>query len=654
MLNSDRILKYCKSIPKNVPKYIDRISAFDFVVHMYIRKKTIKNKSNGKLYVYYQLVETVRTTKGSRVRILSHLGTIQMTDSERKIISTLVDRKARGLSNSVKFSDKIEQLAEQVYIKYLLSKGQKPADSKTEEAERQIIPERSITFTRNCLEIGFHRSAGAELVGLKFWDSLKLDKVFQGCSFSDKEIELSKIAVLGRLISPGSECHIARWYNNQSSLSEHLRVFKDKVSKDSLYRIGDKLLESKQMIERLIRPRLKQLHSLVDTVYLYDLTNTYFESSKLNSKLCKRAKSKEKRDDCPLVTLALVVDQEGFPVLSKIYKGNQSEPKTLKEILVELYAGYDDLMDKMANPSIIMDRGIATKENIQYLKEYGYSYFVVERRDSVKDFKEEFSDLEDFEKHSVSGGNYVYLMKYDDAKTAKILVYSTGKSEKENQIMSKRESRFLEDAQKLILSNQKGNVKDPDKILVRIGRLKEKHSPIASKYNFKLERDISNHQQVTQIKLVLTDNAPTKSELPGCYVIETDVTDLTAKQIWDFYTKLTEVEDAFKALKSELGTRPVHHQRDDRVESHLFISVLAYSILKSITYTLEKKGCNKSWTSIKTILSTHMRSSIFISDIKGHRHHFRQTSFPENETKELFRLMKIRITKNHVQHKLHL
>jgi transposase len=623
---------------------------------MYIRKKTMRSKSKGKLYVYYQLVETARTPDGPRVRIISHLGVLDITDPERKLLSDLVDRKARGLSNSVRFSEKIEQLAEQIYLKYLLSRTLQDKESQNEvKVERQaIIPEGSISFTRNCIEIGYHRTAGAEFVGLRFWELLKLDNVLRDCSFSDKEIELSKIAILGRLISPGSECHITRWYNKQSSLSEHLKVLQDKVSKDSLYRIGDKLLKNKKMIESLVRPCLKRLHSLIDVVYLYDLTNTYFEGNKAKSKLCKRAKSKEKRDDCPLVTLALVVDQEGFPVLSRIYKGNQSEPKTLKEILVELYAGNDDLIDKIAKPSIIMDRGIATKENIRYLRDHHYSYFVVERRNSVKDFSEEFSDLSAFEEHSVSGENSIYLKRYADEKTAKVLVYSTGKSVKETQIMSNRETRFLDEAQQLILSNQKGNIKDSDKILVRIGRLKEKHSAIACKFHFQLERDVSNHQLVKQIKLNPSDNAPTKSEFPGCYVIETDVLSLNAKQIWDFYTNLTEVEAAFKSLKSELGTRPIHHQRDGRVESHLFISVLAYSILKSITYTLRKKGYSKTWTSIKLILSTHMRSSILISDIKGHRHHIRQTSFPEAETKEIFNMLNVRITKNQVKHKLHL
>ncbi|MDP3114175.1 MAG: IS1634 family transposase, partial [Candidatus Cloacimonadaceae bacterium] len=221
---------------------------------------------------------------------------------------------------------------------------------------------------RESMDFSYYRSVGAELLTLHFWKTLKLDQILQECSFSEKEIELAKIVILGRLLSPGSERQTLKWFNEESSLSEFLRIVKPGLKKDVLYRIADRILEQKPGIERRLRDNLKSLHSLIDQVYLYDLTNTYFESSKRNSEICKRGKSKEKRDDCPLVTLALVVDQNGFPVYSRIYSGNQSEPKTLKDILHEIYDDKEDLLDRLARPSVIMDRGIATKENLAYLR----------------------------------------------------------------------------------------------------------------------------------------------------------------------------------------------------------------------------------------------------------------------------------------------
>lgn len=596
-------------------------------------------KSTGRTYNYYQLLESRNTKKGPRNSVVLHIGTLNITDTEQKILSNLVDRKIKGLSNIVRFSDKLEQLAEQIYFKYLRKMKNSTPDSTPNSTQD------SISITRESIEIGYHRSVGIELLASHYWKALKFDRIFKSCSFTDKEIELSKIAILGRLISPGSECHTTRWFNKQSSLSEFLLTIKEEINKDVLYRIGDKLLCNKDLIEPLLRKNLKKVHSLVDRVYLYDLTNTYFEGSKRNSELCKRGKCK-KRTNNPLVTLALVVDQDGFPVLSRIYKGNQSEPKTLKDILNELYSEYDNLIDKVIAPSIVMDRGIATAENIEYLKAHNYSYFVVERRDTVKDFGDYFSDMSSFEEYGTTQNDRIYLKKVIEGEIARVLVYSTGKQQKEKGIIGKKEERFLEEAERLISGNQKGYIKDSDKIMIRIGRLMEKYSQIAGKYNFQMTKDKKEPQKVTEIKLMLSGNNPTKSEYPGCYVIITDNKDLRAKDIWDFYMKLSEVEASFRALKSELGTRPIYHKRDDRVESHLFLSVLAYSILKSITYTLGKKDYHISWTGIKEILQTHMRSTIQLIDTEGYKHNIRQNSTPEVEAAGIYKQLNIKVHKN--------
>ncbi len=175
--------------------------------------------------------------------------------------------------------------------------------------------------------------------------------------------------------------------------------------------------------------------------------------------------------------------------MSRIYKGNQSEPKTLQDILSELYNDYDNLIDKLIIPSIVMDKGIATAENIAYLRENSYSYFVIEHRDALKDYGEHFSDMGDFEEYRVTQNNRIYLKKLVEADVVRVLVYSTGKEEKEKGMMGEKEERFLEEVKKLISSNQKGYIKDADKIMLRIGRFTEKHSPISFKYKLLISRD---------------------------------------------------------------------------------------------------------------------------------------------------------------------
>jgi transposase len=244
-----------------------------------------------------------------------------------------------------------------------------------------------------------------------FWNKLDYDGILKKCGLNSKEIDLVKVLIFGRLISPGSERHTINWFFNQSSLLETLSTDLSKTGMDAFYNIGDILYAQKDKIERLLRENTKQLFPYSDTVILYDLTNTYFEGRQLNSKLCKRGKSKEKRTDCPLVTLALVVDQHGFPVICKIYKGNQSEPLTLKEILNKLYEPSNNIFDIIEKPSIAMDRGIATKDNVSYLKENNYSYFIIERREVSKLYKEEFSDIKETGIAYETKPNRQYILK---------------------------------------------------------------------------------------------------------------------------------------------------------------------------------------------------------------------------------------------------
>lgn len=617
-----------------------------FYVLMFIRRKTVTSKRTGSINHYYQLVESINTDKGPRLNVLLHIGPLDISEEERKILSMLIDHQVKGLPRQGRFSDKIEQLAEQIYFKYMRALGKTPLPTSPEETAGEL------RVLKESMEIGFFRSVGAELLALHYWRALKFNRILWDCGFCKRQIELAQVAILGRLLSPGSECHTTRWFNQQSSLREFCTELRDDISKDSLYRIGDQILEYKSEIETKLRSNLKQLHSLVDRVYLYDLTNTYFEGNKLNSKLCKRGKSKEKRNDCPLVTLALVVDQDGFPVFSRIYAGNQSEPKTLKEVMEEVRDHQEDLIDRLAYPMVVMDRGIATKENIAWLSEEGYTYFVIERRNAVNDFRKEFSNLEGFTESQDKKKGKLYLKKATDNNLTRILVYSEAKALKERGMVSLRERKFLTEAEHLISINKSRYLLDAQKILIRIGRLKERYGAIAGRYDFCLYRDNDNPQQVNHIELVDLNRKSTKAEFPGCYVIETNSVGLSSEEIWGFYMKLNEVESAFRCLKTDLGTRPIHHQNDTRVEAHLFYSVLAYSILKSILKKLADQDIHMSWTRIKQILSTHMRATIMYTDPEGYRIHIRQTGQPEDAAKKLFSLLKVKVSKNQIIRKV--
>jgi len=613
---------------------------------MYVRNNKMVDKKSGKSYLYYKVVETVQTEKGPRQKTILHLGKLSITKAEQKLLGKLIERRIAGKPEIVTVP-KLEKI--------VVDAAQKYHEKIALEMEKQK-EEKEATYVEidlNSTEQTYYRSIGAELLCDTFWQRLGFDSILRSCGFNRQERELAKTVILGRLISPGSERQTIDWFRHRSSLSEFLTTKISDKGKDAFYGIGDLLYANQAKIERLLRKRIKTMFPYTDSIYLYDLTNTYFEGSKLNSKLCHRGKSKEKRSDCPLVTLALVVDQHGFPLYSRIYGGNQSEPLTLEETLQKIYGEADDFFSYMEKPAIAMDKGIATKDNITYLKENGYSYFVIERKQVATLYKKEFSTIKtDGKCHSTASNQTVYLKRQQTEEATRILVYSEEKAKKEQSMIGKKEQRFLEDMQRLVASNKKGSIKDGFKIQERIGRYKERYGAIASLYNIQLEYDTKKPHFVRNITLIKKKKA-VKEEFAGCYVIETNKPSLSEEEIWNFYMKLHEVEAAFRSLKTDLGTRPVYHRRDSRIESHLFISVLAYSIMKSIVFSLNQKEYDKSWSSIMARVGNHQRATTIQKSKSGDAYYIRVTGTPKAEAREIYDLLNIAVKKNRLIKKQH-
>lgn len=228
----------------------------------------------------------------------------------------------------------------------------------------------------------------------------------------------------------------------------------------------------------------------------------------------------------------------------------------------------------------------------------------------------------------------------------RLLVYSPMKKNKESGITGKQEQRFLSDIDKLINSNKKGFIRDYGKINQRIGRIRERYGAIANLYDIKLVKDKKKKNYISSIGITRKINPVfiKKKDLAGCYVIETNRKDLEPEAIWEFYIMLHEVESSFRSLKSELGTRPIYHIRDSRIEAHLFISVIAYTILKSITFTLNyKNGYKISWNRLREKLSNHMRGTTVQKAKDGKTYYIRVTGKPEKEVQEIYDILKIKV-----------
>lgn len=612
---------------------------------MYIRETVTKNKKTNKKYSKHQLIESIRTEKGPRQRIVMELGTLALPKSQWRKLAALLEARLAGQLSLFEDDGELSGSADHAMEHYDFLQT-KQEEKTVRKDQRELV-----NIDMNSVETSVSRSLGPELVAHSYWERLGFNALLNACGFTLTEQGLAKAVIIARLIEPTSDLATWRWLRNQTALLELLPADLSDIGKDAVYEIVDKLLIHKSSLETALRKRETELFPGETTLFLYDLTNTYFEGSCIDNDLAKRGKSKEKRSDCPLVTLALVVDERGFPLNSQIYGGNQSESETLSDILKRLYESDEPDLFGHIRPTIVMDRGIATKDNITLLKEKKHPYIVVERRAVEKDYVEEFvnakssfqrvdqqvgADLS--QEATVSDAVFVKKLPWEDG--CRVLCVSEARERKEMAMDTLKEERFLKDLTALQTTVTKGNIKLLEKVGERLGRLKERYPSIARHYEIQFELD-ADQKKVTTITWTKKPTRSERSTLTGCYVIETSHQELLPEEVWRLYTTLTQVEYAFRSLKTDLGVRPVHHQLAERTRGHLLISVLAYHLLICIEHQLRENNDHRRWSTIRKQLSTHQRNTVILTDEHDQIHHIRVSGKLEIIHQEIYQLLDI-------------
>ncbi len=598
---------------------------------MFIREYRTKNKKTGKIYIKHQLVESYRTEAGPRQRIVMNLGKVDLKKSDWRRLAFVLEGKLSG-QNSLIDEPEINKAADAAMRNYDFYKIRK---------KNKVPAGKSLTIDLEKIGTCACRSLGPELLGASAWDKLSMDTILKEAGLDRKSRELAKATILARLISPASEVATLKWIKERSSVAEIINTDLLSLKKDPIYEIADILLYHKEKVEKLLREKEEAIFPDSSTLFLYDLTNTYFEGKCKNNSIAKRGKSKEKRSDCPLIALALLVDSRGYPIFSQIYEGNKSEPVTLTDVLDRLE---DDVKKTLFSkkPTIVADRGIATKDNIALLVKRGYPYMVIERKRSETSYKEEFEKAKSSFDKIVKDDGTIYFKKIKADGVARLLVLSEAKKEKEEAMDSLKESRFLEDAGKLKKSVSRGSVILLPKIQIRIGRLIQKYPTVAKYYDMSTETDGAGKKVLALKVSKKKEKRDDRKVLTGCYVIETTHIDMKACDILKSYHSLTRIEAAFKSLKTDLGIRPVYHQTGQRSMGHLFISVLAYHLLNTIELDLASEGERVKWSTIRDELSTHMRTTVILTGTDGGIYHTRVSSRPEPRHREIYDLLKIK------------
>jgi Transposase len=572
---------------------------------MYIAKVFHTHKRTGKEYYTFKLIESVRTERGPRQRMLLNLGTDFAVPEEKwKDLANRIEEIVTGQNQVFPCAEKIEECAVRYARDVIAYHGQ-------EEKKESSAPD----YQRVDIDTLDHqhvRSVGAEHVVYETMKTLGLPDLFASFGFNKPALEAAIGVIAARLIAPSSERATHGWLQDMTALNDLLDTDFSDLSQNRVYKVADMLLQHKQKIEDHLRSRESSLFNLTEKVILYDLTNTFFEGSGKYNDKAHFGVSKEKRTDCPLAHPGMVLDADGFPKRAEVFSGNVSEPGTLEGMVTSLAS-----FGIATKPLIVMDAGIATEENILWLKDHLYDYIVVSRKKKIEVPHEMVTVRED-------NRRLIRAALVHDAGEATLICHSTDKEIKETGIENRFERRFEEGLGRIHKAlEKKHGTKRYDKVMEKIGRLKERCRRIARRYEITVAKN--DHAIVTAVTWQRKD----EEHHPGVYVLRSNRADLTETQFFDIFSMLTDIEDAFRSMKSELGLRPVYHQKEHRSDGHLFITVLAYHILQTIRFTLRSQKICDSWSTIRKALSSHVRLTTTMNRDDGKMIHIRKSSSPE-------------------------
>src|SRR2546427_6011755 len=476
-------------------------------------------------------------------------------------------------------------------------------------------------------------------VGHQMWHQLGLEAILRRAGLSEWARLLSEVMTLNRLICPLSEHATPDWLR-RTALGDILGTEFSTLTEDALYRNLDKLHPHREQIERELAAREQQLFNLDETIYLYDLTSTYFEGQAGRNRQAKRGYSRDKRSDCKQVLVGLVLDRDGFPKAHEIFAGNRQDRTTLDAMLTVL----EGRTGRRGDATVVIDRGMAFAENLAQIRARDHHYIVAGRPPERHQHQNAFEDdtgwteilrtpsprnpgqkkTRVFSKRSVSGGE------------VHILCRSDGRREKDRAIRSKHEHRFLRDLAKLQARVAGRRLRAPAKIHEALGRLKERYPRVARYYTLAYDAPAR--------AVTWTTNAELKARaehLDGAYLLRTDRQDLGEEEIWRLYILLTRVEAAFRAMKSPLMERPIFHHLEHRVQTHIFLCVLAYHLLVAIEKRFLDQGVHTSWATLREQLSTHQVVTVVLPATNGPTLRIRKSSTPEAIHREIYRTLQI-------------
>ena len=523
---------------------------------MFLRR--YQRTKDGKRHTYFALVESVRTDRGPRQRVVAQLGELS-ADQQHRWARTAVFHTGHGDGGQLKLFDDAS------------------------------IPEGADTARVRLGKVGWTnaRNFGDVWLGLELWRKLKLDRIvarhLPAGRATVPAASMVAIEVLSRLCigqgGPTSELALAESGYRRTALEELLGVPDEQVTKDRLYRTLDDLLSAKDGIEAELKEELGTLFSLSFDLVLCDLTSSFFEGLGEENELAERGYSRDHRSDCKQVVLALVVTADGFPLWHETFAGNRSDSVMLPTIVAAVTKRFGP-----ARRIWVVDRGLASAKSVAYLREQKQSFLVGTPK----------SQLEEFEAELCTGDwavakEQVQVKLVRRGGEAYVLARSRLRRKKERAMRRRQLHGLRDDLRGLAKRVGGGRLKDAGKVQQAVGRLAERW-PMGWRF----------------VEVVVTTDAAGRASAvrwswpkpklngalarDGAYLLLSDQTEWTAEQLWTTYIQLTRAEDAFRTMKSQELLRPIWHRHGHRVQAHVFVCVLAYALWKALEHLLRGAG----------------------------------------------------------------
>jgi transposase len=547
---------------------------------MYLRHSTVRK--DGKTHTYWRLVRSVR--RGKKV--------VQET------VAQLGELDAQGRANAKALARHFMGEADQVEL----------FEDVTEDDGTVRVQLKRIRLERS-------RSFGDVWLAWKLWRALQLDELCEALMPEGREAvpwsTMAAVLVIGRLCEPSSELHVAEDWYRRTALEDLLSLPPERVNERRLYRSLDQLQPRKVALEKHLRKRLGELFSLEYDLLLYDVTSTYFEGEANGNRLAARGHSRDHRPDCKQVCIALVVTREGIPLGYEVFAGNRNDVTTVEEIVDTMEARYG-----LANRIWVMDRGMASEENIEWLQQTGRRYLIGTSKSELRKWSRALAESKDWK--TVREGIEAKLCRGPDGEETFVLCRSADRRLKEKAMHERFSARIEKGLESLSRRLGRSRRKlDRGPVERQLGRLLQRNSRAAKRYAIKVIEDESRTSGL-RVEWSTNDQWDDWAEYSeGSYILRTNVNEWTSEDLWRAYIQLTEAEAAFRIHKTELSLRPIWHQKAERVQAHILVCFLAYVMWKTLEQWQQRAGLGNSPRTILEELA-RITSTDVVLPIAGH------------------------------------